>query len=296
VGRGAEGLGPEMAPLCAVLDELAQHDASTAAAVLINAFGFEFLQSCGANEVIERIQGRTQDQLLLTSPVFGGSEFNLTGDGALSGRQRHLPLSKSASLIIIPLSKIGGTGFALVETSRLDFKAVTTLGLRELHFADFSATGVKFESVEGASIVHWLKVQRKFGLAVAAVLTGIMDGALKDAKTYAESRVQGGRVIALWPEVKRTLGSLELKLKTCKELVTGVADRESRASDFETAAVAAGVHARETAPEFVSRCLQIFGGAGYIKNFGIEKRYRDVFQVASMLQSSSFETELDAYK
>lgn len=95
----------------------------------------------------------------------------------------------------------------------------------------------------------------------AAILAGVKKEAFRKTRSFAENRIQGGRAISDWTLVHQMLSELYLEIQREKMLIERM--------DFPVAMALVG-----TADLFISKCMQVFGGAGYIEDYDIEKLFR----------------------
>jgi alkylation response protein AidB-like acyl-CoA dehydrogenase len=111
-------------------------------------------------------------------------------------------------------------------------------------------------------------------LGQTAIALGIARGAMAEAWKYAAERYQGGTEIVNHPAMGGLLAEAEAGVMTGEGLLLA-ADRGDTRERLQRAAAAklAGLEAAERA---VTGCLQVFGGYGYMEDYGMEKRYRDV--------------------
>ncbi|MFO8058837.1 MAG: acyl-CoA dehydrogenase [bacterium] len=122
-----------------------------------------------------------------------------------------------------------------------------------------------------------LEYLRFYWLGNLAIATGVARGALDAALAYARERYQCCTEIINHPGVNSLLlGKAEAGIAACQSLL----DRASAGSgeSFRNVAEAAGARLAglDHAARAVTDCLQAFGGYGYMEDYGMEKRYRDV--------------------
>ena len=119
---------------------------------------------------------------------------------------------------------------------------------------------------------------------------GIAQGALDETIKYTKERKQFGKPLSAFQAVAFDLAEMQTKLTAAKLMVYEAAsmfDRGDKQAGFQAAM--AKLFATETAVEIVGRCLQLFGGYGFIKEYAIERMYRDVrvftiYEGASQIQ------------
>lgn len=120
--------------------------------------------------------------------------------------------------------------------------------------------------------------QGRVGAASQAV--GIAQGALDEAIKYSKERKQFGKPIYKFQNTAFELADMQTKLTAAKLLVRDAAAMIDRKEAATMNAAMAKYYATETAIDIVNRCLQIHGGYGYMKDYAIERKYRDVRIIA----------------
>lgn len=113
-------------------------------------------------------------------------------------------------------------------------------------------------------------------IGVSSQAIGIAQGAMDEAVKYAKERKQFGRSLSQFQAIQFMLADMETKLSAAKLLVYNAAYLIDMKKDGTKEAAMAKYYAAEMAVEIVSKALQIHGGYGYIKDYTIERLYRDV--------------------
>jgi alkylation response protein AidB-like acyl-CoA dehydrogenase len=127
-------------------------------------------------------------------------------------------------------------------------------------------------------------------IGVAAMSIGVAQGALDEAIKYAKERKQFGRRIADFQAISFMIADMATKLQAAKELVYRAAQlKEAGGAEAGTAASMAKYYATEVCNEIAGKAVQIHGGYGYIKEYKVERIYRDcrvftIFEGTSQVQ------------
>jgi alkylation response protein AidB-like acyl-CoA dehydrogenase len=127
-------------------------------------------------------------------------------------------------------------------------------------------------------------------IGVAAMSIGVAQGALDEAIKYAKQRKQFGQRIADFEAIGFMIADMATKLQAAKELVYRAAQlRDANASEAGVAASMAKLYATEICNEIAGKAVQIHGGYGYIKEYKVERIYRDcrvftIFEGTSQVQ------------
>ncbi len=112
-------------------------------------------------------------------------------------------------------------------------------------------------------------------IGIASQAVGIAEGALNEAVKYSKERVQFGKPIAAKQGLQWYIAEMATRAEAAKMLVFEAADLRERNEDCTKIAAMAKLFAGEAACFVTDLALQIHGGYGYIKEFPIERMYRD---------------------
>jgi alkylation response protein AidB-like acyl-CoA dehydrogenase len=112
-------------------------------------------------------------------------------------------------------------------------------------------------------------------IGVAAQSIGVAQGALDEAIKYAKERKQFGRRIADFQAISFMIADMATKLRAAKLLTYEAAYLKDTNRNATQAASMAKYFASETCNEICAKALQIHGGYGFIKDYKIERMYRD---------------------
>jgi len=126
-------------------------------------------------------------------------------------------------------------------------------------------------------------------ISLAAVQTGNAEAAWTEAREYASQRVQTGRIIVEHQEVRRMLVNMETRVQACRSFVTRAAALAERAPPGACEAQALAGHlfrfCGEAAEAVCLDAVQVLGGYGYMKDYGVERRLRDCKSLQGILNS-----------
>jgi acyl-CoA dehydrogenase len=130
--------------------------------------------------------------------------------------------------------------------------------------------------VEGQGFRTAMKVLDKGRLHIAAVCVGVATRILADALRYAMERKQFGQRIGEFQLVQAMLADSQAELYAARCMVVDAAQRRDAGENIVLQAASAKLFASEMCGRVADRAVQIFGGAGYVADSGIERFYRDV--------------------
>lgn len=123
-------------------------------------------------------------------------------------------------------------------------------------------------------------------LGIAAQAIGIGEAAYEAANRYARKRIQFGHPIGENQAIAFKLADMYVKLSAGKLLLYKAAWLRDQGKPFTLEASAAKLYCSEISNEIVSEALQIHGGNGYIKDYPIEKYFRDA-RVTTLYEGTS---------
>lgn len=121
-----------------------------------------------------------------------------------------------------------------------------------------------------------MKVLDKGRIHIAAVCVGAAERMLADALRYAMERKQFGQPIADFQLVQAMLADSQTELYAARSMLLDTARRRDEGRNVATEAACCKLFASEMCGRVADRAVQIFGGAGYVADSGIERFYRDV--------------------
>jgi acyl-CoA dehydrogenase len=113
-------------------------------------------------------------------------------------------------------------------------------------------------------------------ITIGAQAVGIAQGALDAATAYARDREQFGKAIGTFQGVQFMLADMAMKVEAARTLVYAAAAKSERGdSDLSFFGAAAKCFASDVAMQVTTDAVQVFGGAGYTRDFPVERYMRD---------------------
>lgn len=128
---------------------------------------------------------------------------------------------------------------------------------------------------EGTGFINAMKTLDVGRIGVAAQSIGVAQGALDEAIKYSKDRKQFGKRIADFQAISFMIADMATKLEAAKLLTYQAAYLKDTNQNASKAASMAKYYASEVCNEICGKALQIHGGYGYIKDYKIERMYRD---------------------
>jgi butyryl-CoA dehydrogenase len=120
-----------------------------------------------------------------------------------------------------------------------------------------------------------LKVLQGGRVGIGAMAVGIAQGAFEESIKYARMRKQFGKPIAEFEAIQWMLADMATEIDAARLLVYRAAQLKDRGMPFLKAASEAKLYAAETAMRAATKAIQIHGGYGYIKDYPVERYFRD---------------------
>ncbi|HEU5251324.1 MAG TPA: acyl-CoA dehydrogenase family protein [Thermoanaerobaculia bacterium] len=129
---------------------------------------------------------------------------------------------------------------------------------------------------EGRGFVDSMKVLDGGRISIAALAVGMARGAWEASLKYAKQRRQFGRPIAEFEAIQFYLAEMATEIDASRLLTERAAQARDRGEETTRMSAQAKLYASEAAVRIADRAVQIHGGYGYIKDYPVEKFYRDV--------------------
>jgi hypothetical protein len=129
---------------------------------------------------------------------------------------------------------------------------------------------------EGEGFKQALAVLDGGRIGIAALSVGLAQGALEASIKYSKERLQFGKPIADNQGIQFKLADMAMEIEASRLLVRKAAFLKDAGKDVNLEAAQAKYFASETATRAANEAVQIHGGYGFIKDFPVEKFYRDV--------------------
>ena len=112
-------------------------------------------------------------------------------------------------------------------------------------------------------------------IGIAAQALGIAQGAIDITVPFVKERIQFGRRISQFQNTQFELASMQAEVDAARHLVYAAADAKDNGEKYSHLAAEAKLFASNTASDVTRRCLQLFGGVGYTRDYPIERMMRD---------------------
>jgi hypothetical protein len=160
-------------------------------------------------------------------------------------------------------------------------KKENKLGLRasdtsELIFEDCELPAENLLGKEGEGFVDSLRILDGGRISIAALALGIARGAYDAARKYVKQRRQFGKAIAEFQGIQWKLADMATQLEAARLLTLRAATMKDAGQTTTSESAMAKLYASEVAVRICDEAVQLHGGYGFIKDYPVEKFYRDV--------------------
>jgi len=145
----------------------------------------------------------------------------------------------------------------------------------EIHFADCTIPADRIIGEPGTGFKTALKTLDQTRPTVGAQAVGIAQGALDAAIGYVKERKQFGKTIGEFQGVQFMLADMAMQIEAARHLVYVAAATAESGGDVSILAAASKCFASDVAMKVTTDAVQLFGGAGYTKDFPVERMMRD---------------------
>ncbi len=231
----------------------------------------------------------------LTEPNTGSDAGNMkttaVKDGnewVLNGAKNFITHGKSGDVAVVvartgePNTSRNASAF-IVERGTKGFlagKKENKLGMRasetaEMIFEDCRIPEENLIGEVGDGFIQSLKVLDGGRISIAALSCGIAEGAFKAALNYSKEREQFGQSISKFQGISFKLADMAVKIEAAKNLTYKAAELKNQGAKVTKESAMAKLYSSEISVEVANEAVQIFGGYGYVKEFPVEKFYRD---------------------
>jgi alkylation response protein AidB-like acyl-CoA dehydrogenase len=266
---------------------------------------------------LPKLAGNTVGAYALSEAGSGSDAFAMAtraterGDGfAITGRKLWITNGNEAGLFIVfansrPEAGHRGITAFLVERGCDGFivgKKEDKLGIRasstcELLFEDCAVPRTNILGEVGKGYKVAIETLNEGRIGIGAQMIGLSQGALDHAIAYVKERKQFGKAIAEFQAVQHQIARAATELEVARLAVYNAARLRDAGEPFLTEAAMCKIFASEVAERVTSLAVNLFGGYGFVKDYPVEKLYRDakigqIYEGTSNLQLQTIAKQL----
>ena len=232
------------------------------------------------------------------------------GDWLLRGRKLWITNANEAELFIVFVNVNPDAGYRgitafLVERSAEGFtvgKKEDKLGIRasstcELIFEDCRVPRANVLGEVGKGYKVAIETLNEGRIGIGAQMIGLADGALAHTIKYTKERQQFGKPVAEFQAVQHQIARAATEIAAARLLVYNAARLRDARLPFLTEAAMCKIFSSEVAERVTSLAVNLFGGYGFVKDYPVEKLYRDakigqIYEGTSNLQLQTIAKQL----
>jgi alkylation response protein AidB-like acyl-CoA dehydrogenase len=267
--------------------------------------------------ILPRLAHGTVGAYALSEAGSGSDAFALATRGTargtdyvLNGRKLWITNSNEADLFIVfatvnPDAGYRGITAFLVERGTPGFtigKKEDKLGIRasstcELIFEDCAVPADRVLGDAGKGYKVAIETLNEGRIGIGAQMLGLAQGALEHTVTYTKERKQFGNAIASFQGVQFQLARAATEIEAARLLVYNAARLRDSGKPFLQEAAMCKLFASEVAERVASLAVNLFGGNGFVKDYPVEKLFRDakigqIYEGTSNLQLQTIAKQL----
>lgn len=283
------------------LEEVAAADGATSTIMSVhNSVGCVPILKFGTQEqkqqfLLPLAQGEMIGAFALTEPHTGSDAAAIKtravkdgDDYIINGSKQFITSGHNAGMIIVfavtdPSAGKKGISAFLVPRDTQGYEVIRIeekLGLHASDTCQIALTDVRIHQslrlgAEGDGLKIALSNLEGGRIGIAAQAVGFARAALEEATRYAHERIAFGKPIFEQQAISFRLASMATEIEAARQLVHYAARKKEAGEPCLTEASMAKLFSSEMAERVCSKALQVFGGYGYLKDFPIERIYRD---------------------
>lgn len=302
VSQKYSGAGLSYVDYCSIIEEISRVDPSVGLSVAahnglctghIYNFAGEHLK---AKYLHDLASGKKIGAWGLTEPSSGSDSGSMrtvaVRDGSsyvINGSKQFTTHGSVGDTIVVmaltdPAKKKKGISAFVFEKGTPGFSVghkENKLGMRAsdtatLVFEDLKVPKENLIGAEGEGFTQALQILDSGRIGIAALAVGVAQGALDASVRYSRERVQFGKPLAKFQAIQWKISDMATKIEAARLLTYKAAFLKDSGKNINLAAAAAKYYASEIAVKCAEEAVQIHGGYGFIKDFPVEKLYRDV--------------------
>ncbi len=295
------GEGADAVAACIVIEEVARVCASSSLIPAVNKLGTMGLLLSGSEELKRAVLpsiavGGAMASYALSEREAGSDAVSMKTRARLDGSHWVLNGTKAwttnagqstwytVMAVTDPATGAHGISAFVVHADDPGFEIggkERKLGIRgsptcEIHFTDCAIPADRVIGEPGTGFATALAALDHTRPTIGAQAVGIAQGALEAAVDYVKERKQFHRAVADFQGVRFMLADMAMKIEAARHLVYVAAARAERGEpNLGFVSSAAKCFASDVAMEVATDAVQLFGGAGYTRDFPVERMMRD---------------------
>ena len=294
------GAGGSLTMVTIAVEEISKVDASAAIVVdvqntLVNYPITRYGNDTQKAKYLTRLTSDTVGAYALSEPGAGSDAFGLAlradrrdGGWVLNGSKLWITNGAEAGVFVVFANtnpSIGYKGITAFIVER-NFKGFS-VGKKEdkLGIRASSTTALNLDGVEvpdenvlgpvGQGYKIAIETLNEGRIGIGAQMIGVAGGALRAAVAYLKERKQFGKALAEFQGIQFQVAQAATELEAARLMVYNAARLKDAGHDIAREGAMAKLYASQVCERVTSLCVELFGGYGYVKEYPVEKFYRD---------------------
>ena len=295
------GAGMDTLTYVIALEEIAAVEAAASTIMSVNnSLVCQLLADWGTNVQKDQYlktlaSGKKLGAYSLSEPQSGSDASNLrtharrkTGHYIINGTKNWVTNGINSDVVVmfcLTDKDLGSKGISafIVDKGMAGFftgKKEDKLGIRasdtcELYFEDCEVPVENRIGEEGAGFKIAMNTLGGGRIGIAAQALGIARAALEAAVAYAGARKQFGKTIGSFGAIQNKLANIATEIDAARLLIWRAAKLKDRGKPYVKESSMAKLYASTVAMKAATDCVQIYGGYGYMREYGVERLMRD---------------------
>ena len=256
---------------------------------------------------LPRLASNTIGSYALSEAGSGSDAFALQAratkrgdDYVLNGQKLWITNAKEAGLFIVFATLDPGAGYKgitafLVEKGMAGFslgKKEDKLGIRasstcELVFQDCVVPAAQVLGEPGKGYKIAIETLNEGRIGIGAQMLGLAEGAWGHAAKWAKDRKQFGKALVEFQAMQFQLAEMATEIEAARLMVYNAARLKDAKQEFLREAAMCKYFASQVAERVASLAVEVFGGSGFVKDYPVEKLYRDA-KIGKIYEGTSF--------
>jgi len=294
------GAGGSLAMVTLAVEEISKVDAAAAIVVdvqntLVNFPIARYGTDAQKAKYLTRLTSGTVGAYALSEPGSGSDAFGMAtraeradGGWSLSGSKLWITNGAEAEVYVVfananPAQGYKGITAFIVERGSPGFsvgKKEDKLGIRAssttaLHLEGVFVPDENVLGEVGKGYKVAIETLNEGRIGIGAQMIGVAGGALAAATAYLKERKQFGKALAEFQGVQFQVAQAATELEAARLMVYNAARLKDAGHDIAREGAMAKLFSSQVAERVTSLCVELFGGYGYVKDYPVEKYYRD---------------------
>ena len=295
------GAGGSLTMVTIAVEEISKVDASAAIMVdvqntLVNYPIARYGTEEQKRKYLTRLTTDTVGAYALSEPGSGSDAFGLAtraeaqpdGSYLLNGAKSWITNGAEAGIFVVfananPAAGYKGITAFIVERDAPGFsvgKKEDKLGIRAsstvgLHFDNVRVPAENVLGPAGQGYKIAIETLNEGRIGIGAQMIGVAGGALAAATGYLKERKQFGKSLADFQGIQFQVAQIATELEAARLMVYNASRLKDAGHDIAREGAMAKLFSSQVCERVTSRCVELFGGYGYVKEYPVEKFYRD---------------------